>query len=230
MAQAPLVIYIAKYSTILDDESRIKMTKKMPESDLQVFVSRNKEWPTYAKHDIRYDFTKPDNVLHICQIKIYPLNSRERFHQDEEWISVGLYSLQGLPDIAMIYGFGQKAEHAVRKQLILHFNQNPVARVASTTPKSRITTRTPKSQNQALSGAESPPMKEDIALAMKDMLQQDQATDKKSFRSSATKDFKLETERMIQKRIEYPNSEETLELIENLQKQVEAKRQRLLQV
>jgi len=106
MAQAPLVIYIAKYSTILDDESRIKMTKKMPESDLQVFVSRNKEWPTYAKHDIRYDFTKPDNVLHICQIKIYPLNSRERFHQDEEWISVGLYSLQGLPDIAMIYGFG----------------------------------------------------------------------------------------------------------------------------
>jgi len=35
---------------------------------------------------------------------------------------------------------------------------------------------------------------------------------------------------MIQKRIEYPNSEETLELIENLQKQVEAKRQRLLQV
>ena len=93
----------------------------------------------------------------------------------------------------MIYGFGQRAKDTVRKQLMLYFNQNPVGKLKITTPKSQIATRTPMSPTKALNATNSPTMKEDIAKAMKDMVQEAQATDKKSFRSSATKEFKLET-------------------------------------
>ena len=42
-APAPLVIYIAKYSTILDDESRFLGNNLKKGDDLQVYVSRTQE-------------------------------------------------------------------------------------------------------------------------------------------------------------------------------------------
>ena len=58
---------------------------------------------------------------------IYPTNSKYKFNAKEENLNIGLYSLQGLSDVALIYGFGYKNELNLRKQLILHYNKNPNA-------------------------------------------------------------------------------------------------------
>lgn len=114
-AMAPLVIYIAKYASILDDESRINNTRIVPETDLRVYISRTAECPNHQNYDMKFDFTTPDNVLHLCQVTIWPVRTKYRFQITEDFINIGFYSLHGLPDVALIYGFGKKAEVNLRK-------------------------------------------------------------------------------------------------------------------
>lgn len=44
---APLIVYIAKHSKVLDDQYRVDYaSKKIPDLDLLVYISRNEEYPS----------------------------------------------------------------------------------------------------------------------------------------------------------------------------------------
>ena len=40
-------------------------------------------------------------------------------------MQLGLYSLKGLDDIALVYGFGPKSKFTLKKQLVLCYNKHP---------------------------------------------------------------------------------------------------------
>lgn len=126
-AESPLIVYIAKNTKILDDISSLNSAKKPANLDLKVFISRDEDCPNDKNFDLKFDFTDCDNIFQICKILIYPANSKYKFNAKEENLNIGLYSLQGLSDVALIYGFGYKNELNLRKQLILHYNKNPNA-------------------------------------------------------------------------------------------------------
>ena len=109
---SPLIAFFLK------DSNSVSLRKKIDKLlDLQIYVSRTDPFPNHSSNDFEYNFDETPNHK-PCKITVIPKGKEPRFQFFEKYIYVGLYSLNGLPNIAFNYGFGSQISFSLKNDLI----------------------------------------------------------------------------------------------------------------
>ena len=79
-------------------------------------MSKTEEYPNEQNHDLKFNLDDSENQDLICKIEIASDNKRRpTFDEKEDFVNLGLYSMAGMPKVALIYGFSNRLMFSLKK-------------------------------------------------------------------------------------------------------------------